>query len=77
MIDQDAFEEWQAHPVTELFMKCCGVWADEAKAQWVRVSWEGGEANADLLSRMRERAKTFTEVSNVTLEQIKETIDGT
>lgn len=77
MIDDDAFEEWLAHPITELFFKCCGVWAEEAKAQWVSVSWEGGEANAELLARMRERARTLAEVKTVTLEQIKEAIDGT
>lgn len=74
-IDRDSFEEWQAHPLTELLFKALEQWAQEAKAHWVTASWDGGQADPVYLERMRERAKALMQVRNVTAEQIEETLE--
>ena len=71
-IDRDTFEEWLAHPITEALMKCCNVWADDAKQGWVNASWDGGQVDPLILAKLRERASVFRELSNITAEQIEE-----
>lgn len=73
-IDRDTFEEWLAHPLTEALMKCCLVWAEEAKTNWIVASWDGGEPNPVLLARMKERVRVLDDIRTINAEQIEETL---
>ena len=53
-------------------MRCCVQWAEESKAHWVAVSWDGNKSDPIILARMRERAETLQEIANVTVEMIEE-----
>ena len=70
-IDQDAFEEWMAHPITEALLKACEEWAEAEKSLWLAGSWDGGETNPVTLARMRARADAFTEITGLTRERLE------
>ncbi|UOF81826.1 hypothetical protein [Caudoviricetes sp.] len=53
-------------------MRACGVWAEEAKQNWLAASWEAGTADPVMLARMRERAKVFTELREISRETLEE-----
>ena len=72
-IDAETFEEWQAHPVTEALFRLFSNAAAEAKQTWVETSWHGEKADPVLLARMRERASTFEQLSELTRETLEET----
>ncbi len=74
-IDQDDFDDWLAHPLTEIMMRCLERWEIEAREHWVTTSWEGGNADPVLLARMRERAKTLAQVREISRETILETME--
>lgn len=74
-IDRDAFEEWQAHPITELLFKCCVEWAEQAKAHWVTASWDKGQSDPLFLAQMKERAIVFEQIRTLKAEQIEETLE--
>jgi len=71
-IDPDAFEEWVAHPITEALLRHCRVRAEEQKAHWHRVSWDGGEAEPLTLARLRERAIVYQEIAEIARDQIED-----
>lgn len=71
-IDPDNFEEWLSHPITEAMLRAFAVWADDAKQGWVKASWEGGQADPVFLATMRERAKVFNELRQITAEKIED-----
>lgn len=73
-IDRDAFEEWQAHPITEAFFKSCVRWAEESKANWVEMSWNGNKPDAVHLATMKERARVFEQIREMTAEAIEEAL---
>lgn len=71
-IEPDDWDDWTAHPLTEALMRACGVWAEEAKQNWLAASWEAGTADPVMLARMRERAKVFTELREISRETLEE-----
>lgn len=71
-IDADAWEDWLASPVTEAFFKFCRVQAEEQKARWLSISWDGGQADPLMLVRLQERAITLEEMTNLSPEDIEE-----
>lgn len=71
-IDPDAWDDWAAHPLTEAFMTFCRVQAAQQQARWLRISWDGGEANPLMLARLQERSTTLEEVAALSREDIEE-----
>lgn len=71
-IDQDAWDDWLGSPITEEFFKFCRVQAEEQKARWLAVSWDGGQVDPLVLARLQERAITLEEVANLTREDLEE-----
>lgn len=71
-IDADAWGDWLGHPITEAFLKFCRQKAEEQKGHWHRISWEGGQSDPLTLARLKERAATLEEVSQLTREDIEE-----
>lgn len=74
-IDPEDFEAWRSHPITEALMKCCGVWAEQAKQLWVSASWDGGVNKDTDLWRMKGQAEALKELQAVTAKQIEEALD--
>lgn len=73
-IDADDFETWKSHPITEALLKCCVIWAEEAKARWVNVSWDGEKIDPSFHARMRERASALQELADIKADDIEETL---
>ena len=73
-IDREDFESWRANPITEAFMKCCGVWAEEAKQLWIGASWDGGVCKETDLWRLKGQAEVLKEIPGITAERIEETL---
>lgn len=73
-IDRDSFEEWQANQITEAVLRVCVVWAEEAKAQWLRVSWDGEQPDPVILAKLRERAAVLEAIAALTVETIEEAL---
>lgn len=71
-IDPDAWDDWLGHPLTEALIKYCRVRAQDQKARWMTVSWDGGQVDPVLLAKLQERAITLEEVSRLTREDIEE-----
>lgn len=73
-IDEADFEAWKANPITEGLMKCCGVWADEAKRLWVDASWGAGVNRPEDLWRLKGQAEVLQEMQELTADRIQETL---
>jgi len=73
-IDADDFEAWKGHPITEALMKCCGVWAEEAKGLWVHASWESGVNETKDLWRLKGQAEVLKDMQNITAEKIEDAL---
>lgn len=74
-IDQEDFEAWRSHPITEALMMCCGVWAEQAKALWVSASWDGGVNKDTDLARMKGQAEVLKELQALTANRLEETLN--
>jgi hypothetical protein len=70
-IEPDDWDDWTAHPLTEALMRACELWAEEARQQWIAASWEAGKADPVLLASMRERARVFQELREITRETLE------
>jgi hypothetical protein len=55
-------------------MKCCGVWAEEAKQLWIGASWDGGVCKETDLWRLKGQAEVLKEIPGITAERIEETL---
>lgn len=75
-IDAEDFEAWKSHPITEAFLKACGVWAENARELWMRASWEAGVNNDTNLWRLKGQAESLREMQDVTAENIEEALNG-
>lgn len=71
-IEPDDWDDWTAHPLTEALMRACENWAEEARQNWIAASWEGGNPNPELLAGMRERARAFRQLRDMTRETLEE-----
>lgn len=74
-IDKDDFEAWKDNPITQAFMRCCGIWADQAKGLWVSASWDGGVNKDTDLWRMKGQAEALLDIQSITAEKIEGTLD--
>jgi hypothetical protein len=53
---RDEFTAWRDDPTTQFVMAALHRNADECRDEWLRVSWEGGEADQRKLDGLRERS---------------------
>jgi hypothetical protein len=53
---RDEFAAWRDDPVTQFVMRALEHNADECRREWLRVSWEGGNADQRQLDGLRERS---------------------
>ena len=74
-IDRDTYEEWQAHPVTELLMRACAIGVDDVTKAWLASSLEAGRCDPLVLAAMRERQKVLREIMALTAVQLEEIIN--
>jgi len=68
-IDQDEFESWQAHPVTEAFLAVVARLGDDARSRWLTASWDGGQASEVLLTECRTVAGTVNYIAGMGYEE--------
>lgn len=71
-IDPDDWDDWCGHPITEAFMKFCRVRAEEQKARWLEISWDGGQVDPVALARLQERALVLEEMTGLDREDVEE-----
>ncbi len=53
---EEEFIAWSENPITLWVMRAARLNAEECKELWVRRSWDGCEANRELLIETRTRA---------------------
>jgi hypothetical protein len=53
---RDEFAAWRDDPTTRFVMYALQRNADECRDEWLRLSWEGGEADQRKLDGLRERS---------------------
>lgn len=71
-IDPDTFEEWQAHPITQLLYRVCDAAVDDARERWMAASLEGGRCDPAFLKEITTRIAVFKEVRQITASDIEE-----
>lgn len=71
-IDPELFEEWKAHPITELLMKALRAHSAHVRNVWAESTWVSGVCVAEDLTRKRERAQVLSEITEITPETIEE-----
>jgi hypothetical protein len=75
VIDKDAFEQWQAHPVTEAVMKALAKLAEANKQEWIALSWETGQADPLKLAALRASYDANKDLSELTFEEMEGYLD--
>lgn len=75
MITKDDFEMWRANPVTEAVNRALVMLAERNKAEWMRVSWDCGAADAVMLAQFKARYETANDLSELTFEQLEEALN--
>jgi hypothetical protein len=53
---RDEFAAWRDDPVTRFVMRALERNADECREEWLRKSWEAGQADQRTLDALRERS---------------------
>jgi hypothetical protein len=71
-ISREDFDLWLANPVTEAVLTAVGQNAEDNRAQWVAMSWDGGDANPVALAEMRARAQTALDLSDFEFDDLPE-----
>lgn len=59
---REDFDGWLRDPVTRWIMAGVRNAAEQDKAEWVRDSWESGNASPERLLELRTRASALTEL---------------
>lgn len=57
--DEDQFNDWLQHPVTEWVFAACLKHADAMREAWAHKAWESGELLPDVLLEARVRADCY------------------
>jgi len=70
--EQEDFDQWLAHPVTEQMIHALKRLSEETKAKWLAVSWEGGNPDPLLLADLRARAQVTSDLADLKLEDIND-----
>lgn len=71
-IDTDQWGDWLGHPLTEALLRFLEREAEKQKANWLQVSWDGGQADPLMLAKLQERARTLQQVARIKREDIEE-----
>lgn len=71
-IDPELFEEWKAHPITELMFRALARHSAHVRDVWAESAWLSGVCDPTDLIRKRERAAVLSEVMQMTPETIEE-----
>jgi hypothetical protein len=53
---RDEFAAWRDDPTTQFVMNALTYNAEECREEWLRKSWDGGQADQRTLDGLRERA---------------------
>ena len=61
---REHFDAWKKDPVTIELFGLLRKAAEQDKAEWLRLSWDGGEANPLALCELRTRAHALTELAD-------------
>ena len=64
----EEFQVWYSHPVTAWVRAVLRESASLHKAEWDKVSWEGGEADPRLLLELRTRADAYMAMEETSYE---------
>lgn len=67
---RDEFARWLDDAVTRYVMRAHTAMSETNKAEWLRVSWDAGHANAALLSELRTRADAYRAIVEMTYEAV-------
>lgn len=59
---REEFDGWLKDPVTIWAFKAVRAAAEAEKAEWLRLSWDSGEASPETLIELRTRAMALTEL---------------
>lgn len=73
-IEPDAWDEWQAHPLTEALMKVCRGEVARAREAWATASFDAGKCDPLMLAEVRARAAAFKELSELSRETMQEAL---
>ena len=74
-VDVESFEEWQAHPMTELLFRALEAEEERLKREWVDLSLEGGSCDPIILAKFRERRSAYRDIRTLTAEQLQDLIN--
>jgi len=72
LIEQDTWEEWKSHPVTEAFFNALLGQALLEQQKWMAASWVHGQADPMILNTHRERARLLEQWADITPELIED-----
>lgn len=75
VIEQDDFEAWRVHPVTEAVNKALVILAERNKQKWIDTSWDGGVADPVVLAELKARYEVALDLSELTFEELEQALD--
>lgn len=58
----EEFDAWRREPVTKFIFAAIAKAVEQEKAEWLRLSWDGGEADPLRLAELRTRADALNEL---------------
>lgn len=74
-INQDDFEEWQAHPISEQLRWALQKEANRIREQWCDVSLVGGRNDPLELAEYRTRIRVYQEIVSMTAAKLEEILN--
>ena len=74
-VNQDDFEEWQAHPISEALRFALQKEAARIKEQWCDVSLIGGRNDPLELAEYRTRLRVYQEIASMTAAKLEEILN--
>ena len=71
MTEED-FDAWLALPVTQHVLKWAKQYSEEARKQWVELSWDNGDCDPVKLADLKAQSALAEDFSNVSYEDISD-----
>lgn len=71
-ISDEDWDAWKASPITEAFFKAFAIWEGEAKAAWIKTSWDMGQPDHVKLAAFKGRAEVLRQMQAISKEQIED-----
>ena len=74
-VDQEAFQTWLEHPVTQWIFRALSAQAEAQRQAWVEASWgptlsgDPGQAPPELLLELKTRADAFEAMRETNYER--------